>query len=29
VGIGLSLTHELFNSVGLSIGALWAANPVG
>lgn len=28
VGIGLSLTHELLNAVGLSIGELWAANPV-
>ncbi|MFN8032421.1 MAG: nucleoside triphosphate pyrophosphatase [Mycobacterium sp.] len=27
VGLGLSLTHELFNAVGLSIGELWAANP--
>lgn len=29
VGLGLSLTHELFNAAGLSIGDLWAANPVG
>lgn len=28
VGLGLSLTHELFNALGLSIGELWAANPV-
>ena len=28
VGLGLSLTHELLNAVGLSIGELWAANPV-
>ena len=28
VGLGLSLTHELLNAVGLSIGDLWAANPV-
>jgi len=28
VGLGLALTHGLFNSVGLSIGNLWAANPV-
>ena len=28
VGLGLALTHGLFNSVGLSIGDLWAANPV-
>ncbi|MCI4676838.1 Maf family protein [Candidatus Mycolicibacterium alkanivorans] len=28
VGLGLALTHELFNAVGLSIGDLWAANPV-
>jgi len=29
VGLGLALTHELFSAVGLSIGELWAANPVG
>lgn len=29
VGLGLALTHELFSTVGLSIGELWAANPVG
>jgi nucleoside triphosphate pyrophosphatase len=28
VGLGLALTHELLNAVGLSIGELWAANPV-
>lgn len=29
IGLGLSLTHELFTTAGLSIGELWAANPVG
>lgn len=28
VGLGLSLTRGLLESVGLSIGALWKANPV-
>ena len=28
VGLGLAVTHELFNAVGLSIGELWTANPV-
>ena len=28
VGLGLSVTHHLFNAVGLAIGDLWAANPV-
>ena len=28
VGLGLSVTHRLFNDVGLAIGDLWAANPV-
>jgi septum formation protein len=28
VGLGLSVTHRLFNDVGLSIGDLWATNPV-
>ena len=28
VGLGLSVTHRLFNAVGLAIGDLWAANPV-
>lgn len=28
VGLGLALTHRLFNDVGLTIGELWAANPV-
>ncbi|MGY4710219.1 Maf family protein [Mycolicibacterium sp. CBM1] len=29
VGLGLSLTRGLLAAVGLSIGELWAANPVG
>lgn len=28
VGLGLAVTHTLLNAVGLSIGELWAANPV-
>jgi septum formation protein len=28
VGLGLAVTHRLFNDVGLAIGDLWAANPV-
>ena len=28
VGLGLAVTRRLLESVGLSIGALWAANPV-
>ena len=28
VGLGLSLTRGLLESVGLSIGALWKANPL-
>lgn len=28
VGLGLAVTHVLLNAVGLSIGELWAANPV-
>lgn len=28
VGLGLSVTHRLFNAVGLAIGDLWATNPV-
>ena len=28
VGLGLAVTHELLNAVGLSIGELWTANPV-
>lgn len=27
VGLGLAVTHRLFNAVGLAIGDLWAANP--
>jgi len=29
IGIGLSVTHRLFSDVGLTIGDLWVANPVG
>lgn len=29
VGLGLALTRGLLESVGVEIGALWAANPVG
>jgi septum formation protein len=28
VGLGLSVTRRLLESVGLSIGDLWSANPV-
>jgi septum formation protein len=28
IGLGLSVTHRLFNDVGLAIGDLWEANPV-
>lgn len=29
VGLGLAITHEMFTTLGLSIGELWGANPVG
>jgi septum formation protein len=29
VGLGLAVTRRLFEAVGLSIGDLWGANPVG
>ena len=28
IGLGLSATRRLLESVGLAIGALWAANPL-